>query len=105
MSELSRRKVIGGSIASSLALLTGKAAATEPDAGGAAVEFATGGSDSMSLEEFRQLNGPGSIAKLMGEMNCDTLAMCHKGMKEKHGIWIPELEPIFAEIDARSNAG
>ena len=103
MPELSRRNVIEGSLAASLGLLAAKASASETGADGGTWEseaFETNGAESMTLDEFRALNGPGSVAKLMGQMNCDTMSKCHKRMKKEQGVWIPELVPIFKEIDA-----
>lgn len=105
MPELSRRKIIGGSVASSVALLTGKAgAAATSEADKQPQTFKTNGARAMTLEEFRALNGPGSVARLMGEMNCDVMGMCHKRIEEEQGVWIPELVPIFKEIDARTGS-
>lgn len=101
MSEISRRKVLGASIASSVAVVAGKVSASEAGASGQSLK--SNGNESMTLEEFRALNGPGAVPRLMREMDCDFLAQCHKKMKNEHGIWIPELVPIFEEIDARSH--
>jgi hypothetical protein len=103
MSEISRRNVIEGSLAASLGLLAGKVSASEADE--QTRNFKTNGANSMTLDEFRALNDPGSVPKLMGQMKCDTLSMCHKRLRDDQGIWIPELVPIFNEIDALTHPG
>ena len=106
MSQLSRRKVIGGSLATTLGLAAGntstKAAAAGPEDASDDPPLRSKGGEPMSLREFQALNGPGAVSRLMGQMECETLSGCHRDMKKKHGIWIPELVPFFEEIDARS---
>ncbi len=99
-SKISRRKLLGASLASSAALV---ATATASRGATGKTKFKTTGADSMSLQEFRALNGEGSVARLMGSMDCDLLSMCHKRMKDEEGVWIPELVPVFEEIDARTH--
>lgn len=101
-STISRRKLLGATLGSSATLATGTASASrgETEKRG---EFNTNGKKSMTLEEFRTLNGEGSVARLIGSMDCDLLSMCHKRMATEEGIWIPELVPMFREIDARTH--
>ena len=102
MPDLSRRNVLGASLSSTAALVAGTAAAASKSnhRPSSQKNFKSTGEDSMSLEEFRTLNGPGSVGRLIGEMDCDLLASCHKDMKKRHGVWIPELVPVFNQIDA-----
>ena len=101
--SISRRNLLGTSLSSTAALIAGTASAARIGTGDQ--KFKTTGEKSMTLEEFRSLNGEGSVARLMGSMDCDLLASCHKGMKEKEGVWIPELVPMFDEIDRRTHPG
>ena len=101
MSQVSRRKILGASLGSTAALVAGKSAAASKSHN-QPVTFKTTGAESMSLEEFRTLNGPGSVARLIGEMDCDLLASCHKDMKKNGGVWIPELVPVFQKIDQQA---
>ena len=104
-SKISRRKLLGASLGSSAAIVAGTAG-TAATASAGEIErekFKTTAKESMTLEEFRTLNGEGSVARLIGSMDCDLLAMCHKRMKAEEGIWIPELVPLFNEIDARTH--
>ena len=94
MGKMSRREAMGSVAAS---LVAGSALANGPTP-----EFRTGGATSMTLEEFQSLNGPGSVAQLFGHMQCASLSKCHETMREEHGIWIPELVPVFQQLDAMS---
>jgi hypothetical protein len=102
--KISRRSLFGRSLGSTAALLTGTASAAQIGAGDSSPDFKTSGERSMTLQEFRALNGEGSVARLMGSMDCDLLAKCHKQMKDKEGIWIPELVPLLNEIDTRTHS-
>ncbi len=54
----------------------------------------------MTLEEFKRMDGPIAVEDLFRHGEGHTFMMCHKDMREKHGIWIPELVPIFEKMDA-----
>ena len=94
MGKMSRREAIGSVAAS---LVAGSALTSGPMHG-----FRTTGATSMTLEDFQALNGPGSVAQLFSHMKCTSLSKCHETMREEHGIWIPELVPVFQQLDAMS---
>lgn len=59
----------------------------------------------MTLQEFQQMNGPIGAEDLFRQIDGHTFAKCHKVMREKHGIWIPELVPVFEKLDAMQASG
>ncbi len=60
----------------------------------------TGGAQAMTLQEFQTLNGVGSVAQLFSHLKCGTFTKCHEEMRREHGVWIPELVPVFKKLDA-----
>ncbi len=82
--------------------LAGKALAGTAPAGSPSALKGTGAD--MTLAEFRELNGPGSVAELFTHMRGEnkTFDMCHRRLRDEQGIWIPELVPIFRDLDARA---
>jgi len=97
MSALSRRAALGTAAAS---LFAGRALGGNR----LTAQFRSSG-DSMTLAEFRALNGADAVPQLLGHLNCGSMTNCHKRMREEHGIWIPELVPVFEELDALADAG
>ena len=98
MKKMTRRASLGLMGAAVTSALAGKASASpKPKLRGT-------GSD-MTLAEFRAMNGPGSVAELFTHMRGQdkTFAMCHRRLREEQGIWIPELVPIFGEIDSKAS--
>ncbi|MFP6675434.1 MAG: hypothetical protein VB878_10200 [Pirellulaceae bacterium] len=55
---------------------------------------------SMTLQEFREMNMPVAVDDLFNQIEGHTFMMCHEEMRKKHGIWIPELVPVFEKLDA-----
>ena len=112
MRNISRRKAIR-TVAASLAATASTAAlgakAQGQVAGEApfAVKPAPDGKAApvMTLEEFQTLNGTGSVARLFGKLKCGSFTKCHKAMRRDHGIWIPELVPVFAKLDTMVKKG
>ncbi len=104
MSKISRRAALGSVAASALAPLAAKTAMASPatsttaPAGDAKVR-------SMTLDEFRTLDLPVGVEDLFSEREGKTFMMCHLEMRDKHGIWIPELVPVFEKLDAVRAAG
>ena len=92
MGEMSRRKAIGSAAA---ALMASTARGSEPAPG-----LRTGGASSMTLADFRALNGSGSLPELFSHLKCGSFSRCHEEMREVHGVWIPELVPVFEQLDA-----
>lgn len=56
----------------------------------------------MSLEEFMAEAGGEEINRLLPRLNGGTYSACHVAFYEATGIWIPELVPVFAKLDAMS---
>ena len=102
MCKMTRRASMGLMGAAMTAALAGKAL------GSPAPTPKLKGTGSMTLAEFQALNGPGSVAELFSHMRGDpedppkTFDMCHRRLRDEQGIWIPELVPIFREIDAKA---
>lgn len=92
MPEMSRRKAIGSVAAS---LLAGGALSSA-----GAQTPRSGGVKEMTLEEFKAMEGPEAASGLFSGMNCGSFTRCHKRMRAEQGIWIPELVPVFAKLDA-----
>ena len=97
MQKITRRTSIGLMGAAVTSALTGKALASTPP-----TTPKLKGTGTMTLAEFQKLNGPGSVAELFSHMrgHDKTLDMCHRKLREEQGLWIPELVPIFRDLDA-----
>lgn len=53
------------------------------------------------LKEFEQLKEPMVEQEIMRILNDGGSFMCcHQMIREKTGIWIPELVPVFEKLDA-----
>lgn len=94
MSKYSRRQVIGSVAAAAIAGTGIAAARPGKSPKGAAVK-------TMTLEEFQSMGLPESAVSVLARMDCSNFSKCHEDMRRKHGIWIPELVPVFAKLDAQ----
>lgn len=92
MRDMTRRKAMGSVAAS---LLAGGALAS---ASGQTPR--AGDVQEMTLEEFKALEGPEAAVGLFAGMGRGSFTRCHKRMRVEQGIWIPELVPVFAKLDA-----
>ena len=97
MREISRRRAIRTVAAS---LLAGTAVSSLRGH-----SLRTGGASAMTLKEFQSLNGVGSVAQLFSHLKCGTFTKCHEEMRKEHGVWIPELVPVFKKLDALAAHG
>ena len=97
MDKISRRAALGSVAATALVALESKVGAEIPQPNsrqpGRPVK-------PMTLEEFRQMDAPVGVEDLFRQVEGHTFMKCHKEMEEKHGIWIPELVPVFEKLDA-----
>lgn len=102
MADVTRRASFGLLGAAFTAAMAGKALAGETTGGDTAALKGTG--EDMTLAEFRELNGPGSVAELFTHMRGEkkTFDMCHRKLRDEQGIWIPELVPVFRDLDAKA---
>lgn len=53
----------------------------------------------MTLDDFLAMDMPGE-KDLTERLDCQTFTKCHDKMRAQHGIWIPELVPVFEKLDA-----
>lgn len=97
MSRMTRRAVLS-SVAGSAAVALGASTASARRQASPAKQPGT--VESMTLQEFRDLNSPVAVDDLFNRIEGHTFMMCHEEMRKKHGIWIPELVPIFEKLDA-----
>ena len=99
MEKISRRAAVGSVAASALAGLGARTAAAKlkPQPNPKKPERLV---QPMTLEEFRKMNAPIAVEDLFHQIEGHTFMECHKDMREKHGIWIPELVPVFEKLDA-----
>ena len=99
MAEISRRTALRSVAATALVGLTAPLAAQVPKShsGQKKTKHPV---KPMSLDEFRQCKGPPAAEKLFNPAEGHTFMACHIDMREKHGIWIPELVPVFEKMDA-----
>ena len=95
MSKISRRAALGSVAASALAPLAAKTAMAS-----SAAPAGNGNVRTMTLDEFRNADLPVGVEDLFSEREGKTFMMCHLEMRDKHGIWIPELVPVFEKLDA-----
>ena len=99
MDRISRRTAIGSVAASALVGLGAKAGAEKPKSP-PNPKTPERPVKPMTLEEFQQMDTPIAVDDLFTHMEGHTFMNCHKDMREKHGIWIPELVPVFEKLDA-----
>ena len=95
MDKISRRTAIGTAAASMLAGVSG----AEPAAAQSPQAQDLPPLKTMTLEEFRSLEGPMAADQILAKLDCKTFMECHKRMREETGIWIPELVPVFEKLD------
>lgn len=57
----------------------------------------------MTLKQFMKEAGGDDINRLVSRFNGGTYSACHVAFYEATGIWIPELVPVFAKLDAMSS--
>jgi|GEM_PF-3315577 hypothetical protein len=102
--KMSRRAALGSVAATATALvgLGAKPSAAEPATAkpGPGLGKTERPVTPMTLEEFQRMNSPVGVEELFSHVEGHTFMMCHRDMKEKHGIWIPELVPVFEKLDA-----
>ena len=103
MDRISRRSALGSLAASALVGLGARAGAEKPkpQPNPKKPERPV---KPMTLEEFQQMNVPIAVEDLFNQIEGHTFMKCHKEMREKHGIWIPELVPVFEKLDAMQAA-
>ena len=99
MDRISRRKALGSVAASALVGLGAKAKAENPKPQ-PIPKKSRRPVKPMTLEEFQRMDTPIAVEDLFRHGEGHTFMMCHKDMREKHGIWIPELVPVFEKLDA-----
>jgi hypothetical protein len=99
MARISRRSALGSVAASALVGLGSQVKAETPQAQ-PSPEKSKRPVKPMTLDEFKRMNTPIAVEDLFRHGEGHTFMMCHKDMREKHGIWIPELVPIFEKMDA-----
>ena len=92
MGAYSRREVIG-SVA--VAALAGAGIAATPGKLRKGAPIKT-----LTLEQFKSMGLPESSVSVLARMDCSNFSRCHEDMRREHGIWIPELVPVFAKLDA-----
>ena len=90
--------IAGTTIASTLHAATASAAPAAPASPGQP-------SGTMTLDEFLAKEGPAGGDGLLARLDCHTFSACHQRMHEEHGVWIPELVPVFAKLDAMRAGG
>lgn len=55
----------------------------------------------LSLEKFASSRiVPAEVESLLGQFNGGSFMECHQRIRDQHGIWIPELVPVFQRLDA-----
>ena len=99
MDKISRRAALGSVAASALVGLGAKALAQKPKSR-PIPQKPQRPVKPMTLEEFRQMDTPIAVEDLFNHSDGHTFMACHKDMRDKHGIWIPELVPVFEKLDA-----
>ena len=57
----------------------------------------------MTLDQFMKKAGGDEVNRLVSRFNGGTYSGCHVAFYEATGIWIPELVPVFAKLDAMSS--
>ena len=97
MAKISRRSALGSVAATAFVGLTAKAASALPQT---VSGKPNGPVKSMTLAEFQKMNSPVATKDLFSHIEGHTFMMCHEEMRKKHGIWIPELVPVFEKMDA-----
>jgi hypothetical protein len=98
MAKISRRTAFGSVAATALVGLgSSRAQAEQPQPKAKKSERPV---KPMTLEEFKRMDTPIGVEDLFRHGEGHTFMMCHKDMREKHGIWIPELVPVFEKMDA-----
>lgn len=99
MQNISRRTALGSVAATALTGLSSKA---EAKSANPQKSSANGRQPvrSMTLEEFQQMETPIDANDLFHQIEGHSFSMCHKDMRDVHGIWIPELVPIFEKMDS-----
>ncbi len=100
MDKISRRKALGSVAASALVGLASSRAKAENPQPRPEPRNSERPVKPMTLEEFKRMDTPIAVEDLFRHGEGHTFMMCHKDMREKHGIWIPELVPIFEKMDA-----
>jgi hypothetical protein len=100
MDRISRRAALGSVAASAMVGLGATAEAEDPKPH-SIPRNPERPVKSMTLEEFRRTDTPISEADLFNHIHGKkTFSMCHREIRKKHGIWIPELVPVFEKLDA-----
>lgn len=100
MAKISRRTAFGSVAASALVGLGSSRAEAEKPQRKPKARKSERPVKPMTLEEFKQMDTSIAVEDLFRHGEGHTFMMCHKDMREKHGIWIPELVPIFEKMDA-----
>ena len=60
----------------------------------------------LTAADFRSMKISELSEHLFSHMDCSNFSNCHKKMREEHGVWIPELVPVFKMMDSlRSKIG
>lgn len=55
----------------------------------------------ISLEKFQSTRlFPSEVESLLSQFNGGSFMECHQRIRDQHGIWIPELVPVFQRLDA-----
>ncbi len=100
MAKISRRTAFGSVAASALVGLGSSRAKAENPQPQPKSNKAERPVKPMTLDEFKRMDTPIAVEDLFRHGEGHTFMMCHKDMRERHGIWIPELVPVFEKMDA-----